>query len=483
MNFLLPNLSPAYPEIFLLVMGCLVLLTGLVAREKLPHLTYLLTQIALFGCALITFITFTPDAIYTFSDMFVDDVMADTLKMLVYITVSVCLIYSRSYISLRGMLSGEFFSLVLFATLGMLVMISASHFLTLYLGLELLSLSLYAMVALRRDSAIATEAAMKFFILGALASGFLLYGMSMIYGVTGSLNIARISEIIQGGVVNHATLVVGLVFIVAGIGFKLSAAPFHMWAPDVYQGAPTAVVLFISSAPKLAAFGFVMRLLIEGVGGMANDWQGMLIILALMSMAIGNLGAIMQTNIKRMLAYSTISHMGFMLLGVVSASVDGYGSSMFYVVIYVIMTLGTFGIIMLLSHGVYEAEKLDDFKGLNRRNPRYAFITLLLMFSLAGIPPTVGFYAKLSVLQAVMNAGYIWLAVMAVLFSVIGAFYYLRIIKLMYFDEPENDIFISPQRDVELLISTNGLVILLLGIFPQTLMALCIYAIQSSVQS
>ena len=481
MNFLLPNFAPAYPEIFLLVMVCVLLLADLMVGEKMHYVTYLLAQITLFGCALITFTTSVPDVIHTFSGMFVDDALADVLKLMVYITVSMFLVYSHKYLAMRGIFSGEFFSLVLFATLGMMVMISASNFLTLYLGLELLSLSLYAMVALRRDSVVATEAAMKFFVLGALASGFLLYGMSLVYGVTGALDITRVTEVIQSGVVDPTVLVVGLVFIVAGISFKLSVAPFHMWVPDVYQGAPTAVVLFIGSAPKLAAFGFVMRLLVEGMGGMVADWQGMLIILAVLSMVVGNLAAIAQTNIKRMLAYSTISHMGFMLLGIISADGNGYSSSMFYIVVYVIMTLGTFGMLMLLSNEEFEAERLDDFKGLNRRNPWYAFITLLLMFSLAGIPPTVGFYAKLSVLQAVLGAGYVWLAVVAVLFSLVGAFYYLRIVKLMYFDEPESDTPISPQGDVELLISANGLAVLGFGIFPQTLMTLCVYAIQQPI--
>lgn len=481
MNFVQPDFAPAYPEIFLLVMVCVVLLADLAWGEKKPYVAYVLAQIALLGCGLITFATSAPEVVYTFSGMFVDDAMADILKMMVYVTVSTVLVYSRTYIAVRGMFSGEFFSLALFATLGMMVMISASHFLTLYLGLELLSLSLYAMVALRRDSVEATEAAIKFFVLGALASGFLLYGMSMVYGATGTLDITRVTEVIQSGVINHAVLVVGLVFIVAGISFKLSAAPFHMWAPDVYQGAPTAVVLFIGSAPKFAAFGFVMRLLVEGMGAMVADWQGMLIILAVMSMMIGNLAAIAQTNIKRMLAYSTISHMGFMLLGIIGADENGYSSSMFYVLVYVLMTLGTFGMIMLLSREGFEAEKLDDFKGLNRRNPWYAFITLLLMFSMAGIPPTVGIYAKLSVLQAVISAGYIWLAVVAVLFSLIGAFYYLRIVKLMYFDEPETDAPILPQNDIKLLISANGLAVLAFGIFPQSLMALCAYAIQQSI--
>jgi NADH-quinone oxidoreductase subunit N len=477
MNFLLPNLVPAYPEIFLLIMVCVALLAELLVGDKLHYISYLLSQIALFGCALITFATASPDVVYTFSGMFVDDTLADVLKLIVYITVSIFLVYSHKYVAMRGMFSGEFFSLVLFATLGMMVMISASNFLTLYLGLELLSLSLYAMVALRRDSVVATEAAMKFFILGALASGFLLYGMSLVYGATGgALDISRVTEAIQNGVANPDVLVVGLVFIVAGISFKLSVVPFHMWVPDVYHGAPTAVVLFIGSAPKLAAFGFIMRLLVEGMGGMVADWQGMLIIIAVLSMAVGNFAAIVQTNIKRMLAYSTISHMGFMLLGIISADNNGYSSAMFYIVVYVIMTLGTFGMIMMLSREEYEVEKLDDFKGLNRRSPWYAFITLLFMFSLAGVPPTVGFYAKLSVLQAVMGVGYVWLAVVAVLFSLVGAFYYLRIVKLMYFDEPESDAPILPNGDVELLISANGMAVLILGIFPQTLMTLCFYA-------
>jgi len=481
MDFLPPDFSPAYPEIFLLVMVCVVMLADLVAGENRRYIAYLLSQMALFGCALLTFITFSAETTYTFSGMFVDDAMADILKLMVYITVAAVLVYSRSYISVRGMFTGEFFSLVLFATLGMMVMISASHFLTLYLGLELLSLSLYALVALQRDNATATEAAMKFFVLGALASGFLLYGMSMVYGATGSLHVASVTEAIQTGALNHEVLVVGLVFIVAGISFKLSAAPFHMWAPDVYQGAPTAITLFIGSAPKLAAFGFVMRLLVDGLGEMVADWQGMLIILAVMSMAVGNIAAIAQTNIKRMLAYSTISHMGFLILGFISADTNGYSSAMFYVISYVLMTLGTFAIIMILSREGFEAENIDDFKGLNKRNPWYAFVTMLLMLSMAGIPPMIGFYAKLSVLQAVLSAGFIWLAIVAVLLSVIGAFYYLRIVKLMYFDEPVSNEPILPQGDVKVLISVNGLAVIALGIFPQMLMGLSLYAIQNSM--
>lgn len=481
MNFIPPDFAPAYAEIFMLVMVCVVMLADLVAGEKRRYVPYLLTQTALLGCALITFVTFSAETSYTFSGMYVDDAMADILKLMVYGTVSAMLIYSHTYVTDRGMLSGEYFSLILFATLGMMVMISASHFLTLYIGLELLSLSLYALVALRRDSLMATEAAMKFFVLGALASGFLLYGMSMVYGATGSLHVSQVSEAIKSGVSNHEVLVVGLVFIVAGISFKLSAAPFHMWAPDVYHGSPTAITLFIGSAPKLAAFGFVMRLLVEGMGEMVDDWQGMLVILAVMSMAVGNIAAIAQTNIKRMLAYSTISHMGFLLLGFISADWNGYSSSLFYVIAYVLMTLGTFAMIMLLCRNGFEAENISDFKGLNKRNSWYAFIGLLFMLSLAGIPPLIGFYAKLAVLQAVVNAGYIWLAVVAVLFSLIGAFYYLRIIKFMYFDEPETDAPILPKIDVKMLLSANGLAVLALGIFPQALMGLSLYAIQNSM--
>ncbi|HBV22079.1 MAG TPA: NADH-quinone oxidoreductase subunit NuoN [Nitrosomonas sp.] len=481
MNFIPPDFTPAYSEIFLLVMVCVVMLVDLAAGEKRRYITYLLTQAILLGCAFLTFISFSAETTYTFSGMFVDDAMADILKIMVYVTVSAVLIYSYTYVKERGILTGEFFSLILFATLGMMVMISASHFLTLYIGLELLSLSLYVLVALKRDSIVATEAAMKFFVLGALASGFLLYGMSMVYGATGYLHINNVSEAIRNGVGNHEVLVVGLVFIVAGIGFKLSAVPFHMWAPDVYQGAPTAITLFIGSAPKFAAFAFVMRLLIEGMGEMVADWQGMLVILAVLSMAVGNIAAIAQTNIKRMLAYSTISHMGFLILGFISADWNGYSSSLFYVITYVLMTLGIFAMIMMLSRSGFEAENISDFKGLSKRNGWYAFMTMLIMFSLAGIPPMVGFYAKLAVLQAVVNAGFIWLAVTAVIFSLIGAFYYLRIVKFMYFDAPETEDPIRVKSDVKVLISANGLAVLALGIFPQPLMGLSLYAIQNSM--
>jgi len=482
MQYILP-LWPAYPELFLLVMACVILVVDLFVSDDKRIVTYGLTQAALAGCIAITYLTSRLEPAYTFSGMFVDDLMSDVLKLLVYLGVMVILVYSRAYIAARGMFRGEFFMLALFATLGMMVMISANHLLTLYLGLELLTMSLYAMVALQRDSAIATEAAMKYFVLGALASGMLLYGMSMLYGATGTLEITRLAEVIFDGAGRGPVLIFALVFIVAGLGFKLGAVPFHMWVPDVYHGAPTAVTLFIGSAPKLAAFAFIMRLLVQGLGAeqLLAEWQPMLIVMAVLSLAIGNITAIAQTNLKRMLAYSTISHMGFLLLGILSGDLNGYGSGMFYVVVYVLMNLGTFGMIMVLSRSGFEAENLDDFKGLNQRSPWYAFLMLLLMFSMAGVPPTVGFYAKLSVLQAVINAGYVWLAVVAVMFALIGAFYYLRLVKLMYFDAPLDTAPIEPRADVRILMSLNGLAMLLFGIMPGPLMALCLYSIQVSL--
>jgi NADH-quinone oxidoreductase subunit N len=350
------------------------------------------------------------------------------------------------------------------------------------MGLELLSLCLYTLVALDRDNPRATEAAMKYFVLGALASGMLLYGMSMIYGVTGSLNISEVGSALLNGVPDHAVLILGLVFIVAGIAFKFGAVPFHMWVPDVYQGSPTAITLLIGTVPKLAAFAFVMRLLVQGLYVLAIDWQGMLIIMAVLSISIGNLAAIAQTNLKRMLAYSTISHVGFILYGIFSASSNGYASSMFYVTAYVLMALAGFGMILLLSRKGFEAEELDDLKGLNQRSPWHAFLMLLVMFSMAGVPPTIGFYAKFTVLQAALQAGFVWLVVFAVLMAVVGAFYYLRVVKLMYFDDPLDKNPIVPQADMNMVLSVNALALLALGMMPQRLMDICSYAISNSLQ-
>lgn len=482
MQFFL-SLAPAYAEIFLLCAICAILLIDLFLDDEQRGLTYVLSLLALLGCFLITAFADPVNDVEPFSDMLVTDPLASVLKLCIYVTVAVVLVYSQNYIRARGMFRGEFFVLALFATLGMLVMVSGASMLTLYLGLELLSLSLYAMIALQRDSTQATEAAMKYFVLGALASGMLLYGMSMLYGATGTLDLDVMSEVISAGEADMTILAFALVFIVAGLGFKLSAVPFHMWVPDVYHGSPTAVTLFIGTAPKLAAFAFVMRLLVSGLGAafLVEQWQWMLIIMAVLSLAIGNITAIAQTNLKRMLAYSAISHMGFLLLGVLSGSSEGYAAAMFYVVVYVLTSLGTFGIMLLLSREGFEAENLDDYKGLNQRNPWFAAIMLVLMFSMAGVPPVVGFYAKLSVLWAVVEAGFVWLAVVAVLFSLIGAFYYLRIVKLMYFDAPQDLSPIISTAPMRVVLGLNGAAVFGFGIFPGMLMAICAYSVALSL--
>jgi len=490
----LPIMLPAYPEIFLLAAGCAILVIDLFLAEGARWMSYALSLTALAGCAVLTVgVTLATGGMpaTTFNGMFISDMMASALKMFTYLAVAAGLVYSRTYLADRGLFRGEFFVLALFATLGMMVMISASHFLTLYLGLELMSLCLYSLVALDRDSAVSTEAAMKYFVLGALASGLLLYGMSMIYGATGSLQIGDVAKaaarLLQGEQPSKAVLAFGLVFVVSGLAFKVGVVPFHMWIPDVYHGSPSAVALFISTGPKLAAFAMAVRLLVNALPALASDWQPMLVILSVLSMAIGNLAAIAQSNIKRMLAYSTISHMGFMLLGLLSGVVGGnmlsapeaWSAAMFYAVVYVLMSLGAFGMVVLLSRAGFEAERLEDFKGLNTRSPWFAFLMLLLMFSLAGVPPTVGFYAKLAVLQAVLGAGQVWLAVVAVLFALIGTFYYIRVVKLMYFDEPVETSAVGARLDAGILLSVNGLAMLALGILPQPLMQLCLLAVKS----
>lgn len=488
--FEIPDFAPALPEIFVLAMASIVLIVDLFVTDPKRVVTYALTLLTLVGAGLITAFGAVDTPVTTFSNMFVADTLAEVLKLMVYAAMFVLLVYSRTYLESRDMMKGEFYTLSLFATLGMMVMISANNLIPVYLGLELLSLSLYALVALRRDSAVATEAAMKYFVLGAIASGLLLYGMSMLYGATGTLDLNRMEQVVQSAnQLNRPVLIFGVVFIVSGLAFKLGAVPFHMWVPDVYQGAPTAVTLLVGSAPEFAAFALVIRLLVVGLIDLAVEWQQMLMILAVLSLAVGNVVAIAQTNLKRMLAYSTISHMGYLLLGVLSGVIDGnrlsadnaYGSAMFYIVVYVLTTLVSFGMIMLLSRSGFEAETLEDFKGLNARSPWYAFLMLLAMFSLAGVPPTVGFYAKLSVLQAVVDSGQVWLAVVAVMFSLIGAFYYLRVVKLMYFDEPKDTAPIEPGFNMGVLLSANGLAILALGILPGPLMALCKIAMARSL--
>lgn len=482
---MIPPLSDfiiAAPEIMLLLVASLVLLIEAYSQSRTA--AYLATLIGLLLTGAMVVMTGSADTQLVFNGLYITDPMGLSLKLLTCFSAIMAMIYSRQYLADRGMLGGDYLSLLLFAVLGMLVMISSAHFLTLYLGLELLSLALYAMVALRRDDVTASEAAMKYFVLGALASGLLLYGMSLLYGLTGSLELGRVAYTVHFGVKSEMVLVFALVFIVAGLGFKLGAAPFHMWVPDIYQGAPTAVTLFVSTAPKLAAFAFAMRLLVDGLQPAHADWQQMLAVMAVASLAIGNLAAIVQTNIKRMLAYSTISHMAFLLLGIMSGSLAGYSAAMFYAATYVLMSLGAFGLISYLSSAGVEAEQIEDYRGLNARYPWLAAVMAMIMLSMAGLPPFVGFYAKLTILQALVGAGWIWLAVTAVIFSLIGAYYYLRIVKVMYFDSP-GGVLLTPAKqagDAGMLLSANGLAILLLGILPQPLLSFCVFSVQASLR-
>lgn len=483
-----------YPEIVLLVMACIIALADLSVVSARRTATYVLTLLTLAVVAVLAGMqAANGQTIYGFGGMVVSDPMGNWLKCFSSVVLMAALVYGRPYAGDRDMLrGGELFTLSMLALLGMFVMISGSNFLLIYLGLELLTLSSYALVALRRDHAVASEAAMKYFVLGAMASGFLLYGLSMMYGATGSLDVNEVFKAIASRQVNHQVLVFGLVFIVAGLAFKLGAVPFHMWLPDVYHGAPTAVTLLIGSAPELAAFAILIRLLVEGMLPLAFDWQQMLALLAIASLLVGNLAAIAQTNLKRMLAYSTIAHTGFMLLGMVAGVVNGnsynaqfaYSASMFYIVTYVMTTLVSFGIILLLARGGFESDEIADLAGLNQRSPLYAAVMAIAMFSLAGIPPMVGFYAKLVVLQALVATGqalYIALAVFAVITSLIGAFYYLRVVKVMYFDEPLTATTVAAPRDVRAVLTLNGALILVLGILPGGLMALCAQAIVATL--
>jgi NADH-quinone oxidoreductase subunit N len=484
------SLFAVLPEIILLAMACVIALVDLGVKSRLRTATYVLTMLTLAATAWITAQwALDGSTVYAFNRMVVADPMANWLKCFAAIAMMVCLVYGRPYAGDRDMLrGGEMFTLAMFSLLGIFVMISGSNFLVIYLGLELLTLSSYALVALRRDHTIATEAAMKYFILGALASGFLLYGLSMLYGATGSLDIGTVFKVVSTGQVKHQVLVFGLVFIVAGLAFKLGAAPFHMWIPDVYQGAPTAVTLMIGSAPELAAFAICIRLLVEGLLPLAIDWQQMLVVLAVSSLFIGNLAAIAQTNLKRMLAYSTIGQMGFVILGLLSGVVNGntlsaanaYSSAMFYIVTYVMTTLASFGVILLLAREGFESDEIADLAGLNQRSPLYAGVMALCLFSLAGVPPLVGFYAKLAVLQALLVSGsapFVYLAVFAVMMSLVAAYYYIRVVKVMYFDEPITATTVAAPVDVRVVLTINGALVLVLGILPGGLMTLCAEAI------
>lgn len=476
------NLQIATPEIFLLAATCAVLVVGLFVNAK-TNTVYWLSQLTLVITLLMSFSqTGGESSVTGFQGAYTVDSLSATLKTWILLVAIGIFLYSRDYVGDRKIQRSEYFVLGLFAVSGMMIMVSATHMLTVYLGLELLALSQYAMVALHRDNSPASEAAMKYFVLGALASGMLLYGMSMIYGATGSLDLRIIADILAGtsteAMSTERTIGArfGLTFLIVGIAFKLGAVPFHMWVPDVYEGAPTSVTMFISTAPKIAAFAMLIRLLVGGLETLNADWQQMLAIMAALSMIVGNLIAIAQTNIKRMLAYSTISHVGFLLMGIVGVTADGYSASMFYAITYAFTTLAAFGVLLAISREGHEADTLDDLAGLGKRNAFLASVMMVAMISLAGVPPAVGFYAKLSVLQAAVGAGFAWLAILGVIMSVIGAFYYLRIIKLMFFEEPHDPVDVQVSGDVTAGLAINGLAVVVLGIAPGFIMSACIAA-------
>jgi NADH-quinone oxidoreductase subunit N len=467
------GLGLAVPEMFLAVTACIILLTDLMLTDEQRHWTGVLSVITLLICAMLTIMEPVDGRLVVLGGMFESDRMAQALKLVTLVTVAVVFVYSTDYLKRRSILKGEYYVLGLFATLGAMVLISAGSLITLYLGLELMSLCLYAMVAFDRDAGIAAESAIKYFVLGSMASGTLLYGMSIVYGMTGSLELSQIATAVHNGFSDNVGLLFGIAFLIVGIGFKLGAVPFHMWIPDVYEGSPTCVTVFIGTASKLAAFALAMRLLPEALAGSQPDWSQMLVVLSVLSIAIGNLVAVAQSNLKRMLAYSTISHVGYILLGILSGTAQGYQAAMFYMISYVIVASGAFGMILLLARQGFEADKLVDFKGLNARSPWFAGMMAILMFSLAGLPPFIGFWAKLGVIQAVLNINYVWLAVVAVLFSVVGAFYYLRIVKLMYFDDPVDTAVLGGSVLMRAVLSINALLVFGLGVAPAALIAVC----------
>ncbi|MFL6576113.1 MAG: NADH-quinone oxidoreductase subunit NuoN [Povalibacter sp.] len=467
------NLGAASAEIFMIAAICVILLIDVFLSDRSRWITYALSLLSLVGAAFVTLQNSVSSRVSALDGTFVADPMGDVLKLFAYGTVAVTFMYSREYLRRRNLFKGEYFILGLVALLGVMVMTSAGSLVTVYIGVELLSLALYAMVAFDRDSGIAAEAAMKYFVLGAISSGALLYGFSIIYGMTGTLQLDELALAIREVGPDRVGLVFGLAFVIAGVAFKFGAVPFHMWVPDVYHGAPTPVTLFVSTAPKIASYILAIRVLAEGLDAMVASWQGMLIALAVLSMIIGNVVAIAQTNLKRMLAYSAISHVGFILLGILAGTSAGYRASLFYTMAYVIMTIGSFGMILLLSREGFEADQIDDFKGLNRKSPWFAAVMMMLMFSTAGVPPFIGFWAKLAVLGAVIDINLSWLAAVAVLLSVVGAFYYLRVIKVMYFDEPADAVVVDAGGTLRALLTANGLAVLVLGIFPGALIELC----------
>ncbi|MDO4226342.1 MULTISPECIES: NADH-quinone oxidoreductase subunit NuoN [Neisseria] len=480
MNWTDLNLIPAMPEIVLASALFIVLLADLWVKDENRFITHILSLLSLAAVAVTQWLVWTPDSVYTFGGMYIADGMSRLSKMVMYAGLFALFVYSKPYNQARNIFKGEFYTLSLFALIGMSVMVSAGHFLTAYIGLELLSLSLYAMIALRRDSAKAAEAALKYFVLGALASGLLLYGISMVYGATGSLEFATVLATAYDGQAQEWLLKLGVVFIVVAVAFKLGAVPFHMWVPDVYQGAPTSVAAFVGSVPKIAAVVFAFRILVTGLGTVQHDWTQMLAILAVASLLVGNLAAIMQTNIKRMFAYSTISHMGFILLAFMAGAL-GFTAGLYYAIAYVVMGLVGFGVLMLLSNEAVECEEVNDLAGLNQRNAWYAFLMLLAMFSMAGIPPLMGFYAKFAVIKALLSQGYIWLSVFAVVMSLIGAFYYLRVVKVMYFDPAANEQPVGSNAAAKVFLSVNAALLLVWGVMPQSVMDWCLKALENTL--
>jgi len=466
----------ALPELFLLSAISIILLFDLFASERLKPLTYYLTQLSLIITGWLAF-DLIGESATIFSGTFVLDTMGSTFKVFIMGFAIIALVYTRHYLKAHELLRNEYFILALMSILGMMVMVSGHSLLTLYMGLEIMSLSLYALIASARDRSVAIEAALKYFVLGAIASGLLLYGMSMIYGITGSLDIAQISNFARASTLaSQQTLILnfGLVFLVIGVAFKLGAVPFHMWVPDVYQGSPTSVTMFLSTVPKIAAIALLIRLLIDGLGDLQHYWSDLLMIIAVLSIALGSLVALMQSNIKRMLAYSTISHIGFVLLGFVTGVVEGYGAAVFYIFVYILMSLAAFGSIIVLNKNGFEADQISDYQGLSKHSPWFALIILVVMLSMAGVPPFIGFYSKLFILQQVIAEGYVILAVIAVVFAVISAYYYLQIIKTMYFDDADKEITVSAPLDIRVVLSINGILILLVGLMPSFWMSLSV---------
>ncbi len=482
MTFEMPNLAVAMPEIVLLTLASGLLIADTVWSRRCEHCTYWATQLSLLVVGMVVYAGFAQETVVTFDGSYVRDTLADVLKLFIVLVSIGIFLFSREYLLQNRAYHGEYFVLGLFGVLGMFVMVSAYNLITLYLGLEIMSLALYAMIAMQRHSDRASEAAMKYFVLGALATGMMLYGMSMLYGATGTLELPRIAEVIAQGHADAKVLAFSLVFIVIGLAFKLGAVPFHMWVPDVYHGAPTAMTLYLASAPKIAAFAMVYRLLWDGLQLALPDWQGMLIILAALSMVVGTVIAIAQTNLKRLLAYSGISHVGFVLMGVAAGDAEGFATAMFYIVIYAITSVAAFGMIIALARAGIEFDEIEDFKGLNERNPWLAMMMLFVMFSMAGIPPFIGFFAKVAVIEAAVNAGLLWLAVVAVVMAVVGAFYYLRVVKVMYFDRAEDRPAVEPlTRELGVAVSVTSTALLLLGLFPSLIMDLCYQSLGLSV--